>query len=173
MGRGQQTKRHGSSKQKGRGVGRSGSRCAYRMCINIKVVLLQQLLPTLSPSGSQLNVADGHFTALLNGLQSSKADLLTLKGLHGIGGARMVDEGSPGIQAHPCWQSTGTRLRPRYRNPKPSSAVDDFAGRCTLGRAHPQRVSLHRGFVPGVVVFDQLHAGIKSSVMSSYCLHRL
>lgn len=42
---------------------------AYQVCINVEVVLLEQLLPALSPCGSQLYIADCDFTPLLNVLQ--------------------------------------------------------------------------------------------------------
>lgn len=62
--------------------------------VDVEVVLVQQLLPPLGSCGSQLDVADCDLSAGLDGLQSSEADSLLAEGLHSIGAAGVVDEGS-------------------------------------------------------------------------------
>ena len=68
--------------------------------VDVKVVLLQQLLAPLCSCGSQLDVADGDFCAGLDGLQCCENYALLAEALHGIGRAGVVDQGSSWEQAH-------------------------------------------------------------------------
>lgn len=74
--------------------------------VDVKIVLLQQLLAPLCSCGSQLNVADGDLCARLDGLQRREGDTLLAKALHGIGRAGVVDQRACWEHAHTCIPSS-------------------------------------------------------------------
>ena len=70
------------------------SRACLQVVVDVKVVLLQQLLAPLCSCGGQLNVADGDLCARLDGLQCCENDALLAEALHGIWRAGVIDQGS-------------------------------------------------------------------------------
>lgn len=75
-----------------------------QVMVNVKVVLGQELLPSLRSCGGQLDVADGDLSPCPDWLQGCEDDALLAEALHCIGGAGVVDQGSCGEQAHTCTQ---------------------------------------------------------------------